>query len=215
MRVARTVTGRFVHVVSSVDLEKRTGKILYVNPASSAQESGVEGDPSIELRFLSRDGNPLVSVSPILHLASCEGRGASRIALIQEDVKFETGMSSIELRIDGKTVDAYKTAQAAPSAMLTPDKLKATRMQGASPFAAPKMQVETAGGAVAESEGVSYTVQAQPAQGSPWTTLAVGSKTPKVTVDANQFPGSRSVLVRVLKTDGFTEDVIAQDTIKF
>jgi hypothetical protein len=215
MRVARTVTGRFVHVVSSVDLDKRTGKILYVNPASSAQESGVEGDPSVELRFLGRDGNPLVSISPILHLASCEGRGTFRMALIQEDVKFETGMSSIELRIDGKTVDAYKTSQSAPGAILTPDKLKATRMQGVSPFAAPKMKVETTVGGDVEYEGVSYTVQAQPAPGTPWTTLAVGSKTPKFTVDANQFPGSRSVLVRVLKTDGFTEDVIAQDTVKF
>jgi hypothetical protein len=36
-----------------------------------------------------------------------------------------------------------------------------------------------------------------------------------VTVDANQFPGSKSVIVRVLRTNGFSEDVVAEDVVKF
>lgn len=215
MDTPKRISGRLVHVVAMVDLEKRTGKILYLNPATAGVTMLAGGDPSVRLRFAGADGTEIASVHPVLHLASCEAGTTRRSALIQEDVEFAPGMKSMELQIDGHTVDTYIASQPAAGASLMAGKLTAKKLGGASPFAGPKMQLETAGTNAPEVDGVSYTVQAKPTQAAPWTTLAVGSRTPNVTVDANQFPGSKSVFVRILKTNGFSDDVIAEDLVKF
>jgi hypothetical protein len=44
-------------------------------------------------------------------------------------------------------------------------------------------------------------------------TIAVSRPTPDVDVDRNQFAGAKRATIRVLRTTGFNEDVIAEDTI--
>lgn len=215
METPKRLSGRFVHVVARVDLDKRTGKILYVNPATAGVKMAAGGDPTVRLRFADADGAEVASLNPVLHLASCEARAAHRSALIQEDVELAPGMTSIELQVDGNTVDSYTAGKLAVGAASQKGKLTAQKLKGASPFAGPKMQLGTAGVEWLAVDGVSYTVQAKPTQASPWSTLAVGGSTPSVTVDANQFPGSKSVIVRVLRTNGFFEDVVAEDVVKF
>lgn len=215
METPKKLSGRFVHVVARVDLAKRTGRILYVNPATTGVKLAAGSDPTVRLRFASADGAEIAWSNPVLHLASCEARAASRSALIQEDVELVSGMTSIELQVDGNTVDSYTAGKLAADAPPKKRNLTAKKLQGASPFAGPKMQLETAGLESPAVDGVSYTVQAKPTPAAPWTTLAVGGSTPSVTVDANQFPGSKSVIVRVLRTNGFFEDVVAEDVVKF
>lgn len=218
MKKSKPVTGRFVHVVAKVNLQRRTGEILYVNPASVALETSADGGSAVELRFTRRDGTEIVRINPVLHIASCEAGATQRTALIQEDVLYAEGMSGIDLVIDGKTVHAWAAAApaAAPFVSAVSGKLMTTKLQGMSPLEGVKIEVNAdADTGAAELAGVTYTVQARPSASSPWSTLAVGSRTPRVTVDANQFPGRSSVMVRVLKTNGFSEDVIAEDTVKF
>lgn len=215
MDIPKKLSGRFVHVVARVDLDKRTGKILYVNPATTGVKMVAGGDPEVRLRFAGADGTEIASVNPVLHLASCEARASCRSALIQEDVEFVPGMTTIELQVDGNTIDSYTAGKPAAKTPSKTGKLTAKQLQGASPFAGPKMQLEMAGTNSLEVDGMSYTMQAKPTQTAPWTTLAVGSRTPTMTVDANQFPGSKSVIVRILKTNGFSEEVIAEEMIRF
>ena len=59
-------------------------------------------------------------------------------------------------------------------------------------------------------EGVTYTVQVRPEGSQAWQTLAVGRNTSQTEIDRNQFPGSRSLDVRVIQTTGFDENVIAE-----
>ena len=61
--------------------------------------------------------------------------------------------------------------------------------------------------------GVTYSVQVKPDNKETWDTIAVGRPTPQVDVDRNQFAGAKSATVRVLRTTGFDEDVIAEDKI--
>jgi len=65
------------------------------------------------------------------------------------------------------------------------------------------------------SPGVTYTVQARAEHDPIWQTLAVGLPQPTTEVDVNQFPGAKSVNVRVLKSDGFAETQVFQDTKTF
>jgi hypothetical protein len=59
-------------------------------------------------------------------------------------------------------------------------------------------------------EGVTYTVQVRPEGSEAWRTITVGRDTPETEIDRNQFPGSRHVDVRVLRTTGFDENVVAE-----
>jgi hypothetical protein len=50
---------------------------------------------------------------------------------------------------------------------------------------------------------------------SNWQTLAIGLPSPTTHVDVNQFPGAKSVRIRVLESDGFSEDKIFEETKTF
>jgi len=68
-------------------------------------------------------------------------------------------------------------------------------------------------GGLQPAAGVTYSVQVKPDNKETWDTIAVSRPTPDVDVDRNQFAGAKRATIRVLRTTGFNEDVIAEDTI--
>ena len=59
---------------------------------------------------------------------------------------------------------------------------------------------------------VTYNIQVSTDDGQTWQTVAVGRASPEMTIDRTQFaPGSR-VAVRVVATDGFTNNVADSET---
>jgi len=61
--------------------------------------------------------------------------------------------------------------------------------------------------------GVTYSVQVKPDNKTTWDTIAVSRSTPEVEIDRNQFAGAQRAEVRVLRTTGFDEEVIAEDSV--
>ena len=53
----------------------------------------------------------------------------------------------------------------------------------------------------------------RPAGEQTWQTIAVGRRTPEVVIDRNQFPGAESAKVRVLRSTGFEDSIVAEDEI--
>jgi hypothetical protein len=82
---------------------------------------------------------------------------------------------------------------------------------GAAPPGSPGKRPMSLNTPVQPEPGVSYTIQVQPAGEQAWQTIAVGRKTPEVVIDRNQFPGAERARVRVLRSTGFEDSVIAED----
>jgi len=124
----------------------------------------------------------------------------------EEFVPVSPQLNKIRLVIGESTAAEFRRgAQAAPAAISFGAQL---------PDAPHRLSLSPTGVAAAIS-GISYTVQAKPADAPHWQTLAVGLPTPHAEIDVNQFPGSKSVEVRVMKSDGFTEDEVFRDTKNF
>jgi len=204
--------GDYVHVVATVDLDAKSGKILYVNPANTRFASDAVPDGRVELVAADAAGKTLVRAAVIPRYGSCEEEGQTRTGLVQADLPRIAGMKSLELLIDGASVSRYEAGAPPP-----PPAAPARRGLG---FAAPGLAAHRRpltlhdAATIAPMAGVTYSVQVKPDTGGPWNTIAVGSPTPHVEIDRNQFAGAKTAEVRILRTTGFEEEVLAEDVVE-
>ena len=206
--------GRFVHVIARLNVKQSTGKIMYVNPADFATKTDETGDKDTLLVVLSQAEAELTKIHPILRLSSCDDEGDRDVVLIQEDIPLISEMRFIKLIHHGNTCDTFDGGQFAPTnegAGMAP----IPTLAAAAPFANRRKLI--LGGSfeklTQEARGVTYTLQARPHGAKAWQTLAIGRLTPDLEVDVNQFPGATEADVRVLRTNGFSEEVISEGTV--
>lgn len=214
MALVQEQRGRFVHVIARLNIKESTGKIMYVNPANFATKADEVGDKDTLLVVLSQDGAELTKIHPTLRLPSCDEERGRYVALIQEDIPVINGMRLIKLIHNGKTCDTFDGGELAP-VVKGAGMSQIPTLAAAAPFANRRKLI--LGGAfeelVKEIRGVSYTLQARPHGTKAWQTLAVGRLTPDLEVDVNQFPGATEADIRVLRTNGFSEEVISEGTV--
>jgi hypothetical protein len=209
-------TGKFVHVVASVDLAGGAGKLLYVNPSTvsakpEAEPSGAPGPESqpagdFELLIEDAEGRALKSIRPTILLPS-DTEGAPTTGLIDEDIPYIEGMKRLVLLHGGSRVSVHEAGAPAPLAAAG----SALDMGVAPPGQSEKrmMTLENA----RPEQGISYTVQVRPEGTASWQTIAVGRNTPDFRIDRNQFAGADRASVRVLRTTGFEDQIVAEQEI--
>lgn len=197
---------KFVHVVGTVDVDKKTGSILYVNPATMGVVGlDAGGGGRAELVVEDGQGQELARAHPAIRLDPCDT--AATEGLIQHDLPFIEGMRAIRLVLDGKEVARYNSAATTASPEST-----AGGMQFAAAAASPHRRLVELPEIEAES-GVSYTVMVRPEGEKAWQATSVGVPRPAFELDNNQFPGKRQVSVRVLRTTGMKDEVIAEEDV--
>ena len=209
-------TGEFVNIVGSVDLEKGTGEIIYVNPSTvsispdeaEATSLGAAPPPGFEIAIQNAQGTELSRIRPVINISTCEEGEAPKTGLINEDIAIIPGMKRLVLLYNGQPVNVFEAGAASPAAPAT----RSLTMGAAPPDNQHRRTLSSAGTAPAE-KGISYTVQVLPEGASAWQTIAVGRQTPAVEFDRNQFPGSRTAQVRILRSTGFEDEVFAQEEI--
>lgn len=207
--MAAIKTGNFVHVVGTINLTAGEGKILYVNPSTSMMESTAPVDQRVQLIVQGNDGQELHREGVVVRYSSCESSSKSNVGLIQADIPRLAGMKALILTVNNREVSRYEAGEPAGAPKAVGLALAGTvigvphRRQLTLPQAA----------GLQPAVGVTYSVQVKPDNGTHWSTIAVGRPTPHLEIDRNQFPGAKKAEVRVLRTTGFEEEVIAQDTL--
>jgi len=198
-------SGEYIHIVGTIDLETGKGMIRYVNrsktrPAMTAAGAKRNGD--VELVAQDEQEEVLERVHPVLRIAAREPGQKGRPALIQEDLEHNPKMRSIVLLFRTKEVHRFTAGKGRKPAaggmafgLATPDASKPHRYI-----------VEATG--MDDGEGVTYTVQVMPEGESVWHTIAVGSPTPQVELDADQFAGARKAKLRIIRSTGFDEEIM-------
>jgi hypothetical protein len=197
-------SGDFISVVATVNLTKRTGEILYVNPVSSALAASTVADTNVvEIRVLDADGQTLQAYPAPVKLNACADTGQDEAGIVDAIIPVHPGVRQLELVLDGQVLDTFRAGGAAPEVSnLHRDDVTESVFSFAWDTAA----------AEAEPTKLTYNVQVSTDDGQSWQTVAVGRTTPDVTIDRTQFePGTR-VTVRVVATDGFTNTVADTET---
>lgn len=196
----------FVHVVGTIDTGAGTGQILYVNPASvGVVGTEASGDPYTELLVEGDGGEELMRVHPAIRRDPCDAD--TNDGLIQHDLPYLSGMRRIRLLYKGDELAVFErpveTARTVPAGGLA--------LGLAPPANRHRRLVDLP--AVEEEPGVTYTVMVRPEGDDVWQTVKVGSALPAFELDANQFPGAAQATVRVLRSTGFQDEVIAEEQV--
>jgi hypothetical protein len=192
-----------VSVVATVNLTKRTGRILYVNPLERLIASDRERPGSAVLR-IKGVGNKLLRETPVPVRLNSELRpGEDQVGIVDAVLRVDTSARAIELVLDGKAVDAYPVGGSLPS-------VRALRVvEGA----AKTITMVTDAEQPAE-RGQTYSVQVSTDGGRTWQTIAVGLKHPALDLDRGQFHAGQEVRVRVIATNGVQRSVVMSETVR-
>jgi hypothetical protein len=212
--------GNFVNIVASVDRVEGSGRILYVNPVSIATitdtVAGASGPPQstpfdvFELSIRDDADKEFLRFHPTIQLAACESGPPPETGIVNQDVPVLEGMHTIVLLHKGVEVARF---EAGASLTLTNAAGMTPMSAGAQNAAKPnRYSLETAI-AIGPEAGVTYTVQVRPSGKSSWQTIAVGRATPEVELHRNQFPGAATATVRILRSTGFEDEVIAEQEL--
>lgn len=207
---AEIQTGSFVHVVATVNKTAGDGKIMYVNPSDSTIASDAAPDKDVELAAYDSNEKEIYREPVVVRRSSDEPDRPHDVGLIQADLPRMPKMKSVRLLLKGKEISRYEGGPKLPglagagtlglalggTAATNRRPLKINELAGTQPV-----------------EGVTYSVQVRPDNKDTWDTIAVSRPTPDVEVDRNQFAGAKRATIRVLRTTGFDEDVIAEDTV--
>jgi hypothetical protein len=195
-------SGNFINVVATINLTRRTGKILYVNPVSRALTPALAPGSDVEIRVLSADDQTLDTFRIPVKLNTCAESSKDQIGIIDAIIPSHPDARQLQLLIGGQLIDTFRAAAATPAVSnLRREETSESAMSFA--WDAP---------AEAESTNVRYNIQSSTDDGNTWTTLAVGLTSPELSIDRSQYPPGSHVTVRVIATDGFTSTVTSSET---
>lgn len=203
-------TTRLAHVVATVDATEGSGSILYVNPSNV--RSGPAGDAVADrddtaLVLRDADGGEVGRVYPEVRYDPCfEHDDEHHMGLIQQDVELPDGVAEIELVRGGTVLDTFRPDQPPPASEIAAEMSLGPPMAGGN-------RREFGAADVKPHKGVTYLIQARADNSTDWQTLSIGRRTPEFQIDKNQFPGARSVAVRVIQTAGFSRRTVDERTI--
>ncbi len=207
---AEIKTGAFVHVVATVNNTAGSGKIMYVNPSDSTIASDAAPDKDVELAVYDGNEKEIYRAPVVVRRSSDEPDRPNNVGLVQADLPRIPEMKSVRLLLRGKEISRYEGGPKLPE--FGGAAILGLALGGTTAANRRQLKVNELAG-TQPIDGVTFSVQVRPDNKDTWDTIAVSRPTPDVEVDRNQFPGAKRATIRVLRTTGFDEDVIAEDTV--
>lgn len=194
-------TRRLIHVVATVNLGTGKGIIRYVHPISQGTPSQQDPVSSVSLRVKDSSDSVIDEHRAKARMLSDPSPDEDRSGIIDAILEVPTNARSIELIIDGEVVHMFRAGDASPS------------VRGLKVVVTPPSSLGLIWEPQAGEEEISYTLQVSIDNGRTWQTLGVGLRRADVVVDRQQFKGHKSVLGRVIATNGFTSSAMTTELI--
>jgi hypothetical protein len=189
------LTGSLVHVVANINLTKRTGSIVYVNPVGRAVPP-VTSQPSVELVARDASGNELYRRAVPLKLITDIEPGEDEHALADAAIPLVAKMRKIDLVLEGQVLASFESSEQTPRPARDLKVSRATDSQD--------LKLSWKPGS-SDVGNVSYSVQIS-MDGKTWELVAVGLTTTELTLPSDV---ARSRMLRVIATNGFRDSVPA------
>jgi hypothetical protein len=197
---AKAAGRTLIHVVATVNLTRRQGKIEYVNPLSAGDASELKPGSQVQIRVLSADERLLREYPVEVKLNSELGPEDDKEGLIDAALAVDPTARVVQLAIAGGIADTFRAAAQAPSGGVS-SRVKVEKAA---------VHLSWQPGSTADAKQT-YTIQASTDSGQTWYTLGVGLTDPSIQIHKGQFEAGREVRLRVLATDGFTQLVVSSE----
>lgn len=202
--MTETITqGAFAHVTGTFDLKEKTGSIDYVTPVSTATAFLAGGDDRVRVVGVDRNNTVLFNQPANPRRNSCAPDASS--GAFEEYVPVCAELALIRLFVEGELAAEYRRGEPNSGAIAL----------GAPAAGAGAGHRLTLASGLAPAPGVTYTVQARGSGQDRWQTIGIGLFSPSTEVDVNQFPGAKAIELRVLQSDGFSEQEVFKETKTF
>jgi hypothetical protein len=203
-QLSATVAGDVVvSVVARVNLTKRTGRILYVNPLERPIASDRERAGALLLRVRGLGDQVLLEAGVPVRLNSELRAGEDQVGIVDAIVRVDGSARAIELVLDDQVIDSHTVGGSLPV-------VRALRLgRGAAQEIAIVSDAEPA-----VERGQTYSVQVSTDEGRTWQTVAIGLKRPAIDLDRSQFRAGQEVRVRVVATNGLQRSVVMSETVR-
>jgi hypothetical protein len=203
-QLSATVAGDVVvSVVARVNLTKRTGRILYVNPLERPIASDRERAGALLLRVRGLGDQVLLEAGVPVRLNSELRAGEDQVGIVDAIVRVDGSARAIELVLDDQVIDSHTVGGSLPV-------VRALRLgRGAAQEIAIVSDAEPA-----VERGQTYSVQVSTDEGRTWQTVAIGLKRPAIDLDSSQFRAGQEVRVRVVATNGLQRSVVMSETVR-
>lgn len=188
-----------VSVVATVDLTRRSGRIVHVHPVPSTVPTAPDPTSPYALRVLGSDGRTLATIPVPVTPQAREEPGADDTGIVAAAIALPAGAAALELRTGDRRLDAFRAAD--PGGGEPPAALRGE-------VSGPDVVLDLGREA---RPGTSYVVQVSD-DGRRWRTQGLGRES-RFAVDRREARDG-SLRVRITQTDGFTSTVIAEETIR-
>jgi hypothetical protein len=183
-----------IHVLASLDLEKRTGRIVQVTPVMRGAASRPTQNSPAVVEVLDAAGLVLNAMPlRIKESTCCEGE-THRHGMLDSLLAAPKNAHQVRLRFHGEVADTFTAAS-------MPSERDWLRQRAA---VAPELEAPP-------TPGISYTIQISTDAGRSWETVATGVSQPSFRPDASLYPGVDRVLMRITATNGFSLQTVLRD----
>jgi hypothetical protein len=190
------VSGRFIHVVATLDLTSRSGAIRYVTPVTRASSLTLIKSPA-ELRSLTAQGQT-IGIYPVeIRKDTDIPANEHQTALIDAVVPYSEKLGRIQLVLDTKVKDEFRSSQQQPPSP-SPARIIESPKSSASPTPAFEFLLQWKPVHL-PGDKITYTVEMSK-DGSTWRTIGIGVLKPELGITGQN---ARSRLLRVTATNGF------------
>jgi len=206
----------FINVVATLNLTRMVGKIEHVNPVSQALLSANVPQSPVHLILKDKTGRVITDQMATILEDTDIPPNEDKTGLVDAMLPFSPEAAEIELVWNNKLLDRYKPGDEAPAArnlrvmpLLPPHDLVIPRGE------APSQPITiTWEGNASTQSGVTYTVQLSNDGGQSWQTVALKLTSPTFTLDRSIWGDAKTIMVRVIATNGFTKSMVKSETIQ-
>ncbi len=192
--------GDWAQVIGTFDLANRRGEILSMQPSKIAFTSIESGEDRVRIKGLDEDGTVLFDLAVNPMTPSCGNTGTSR--MFEEFVPVQEQLKVVRLYVDGAEAAIYAPGMAQQDLKL----FLGHPLDGKQH----RIPIDTESAPPIEAN-VTYMLQVKPDGDKRWYTMATGMERPDaVEVDINQFPGAKSLEIRILRTNGLATTTVLE-----
>jgi FG-GAP-like repeat len=189
--------GRFVSLIATLNLTRRTGQILYVNHVHRAMVTVRVVEGRVVLRLRDRSGKTLYEAHEIARENTDIPPREDRTALVAAVIPEMQKVGLVELLLDGKVVDRIEVPSEPPSVGDLQTNYEKEKGE---------LSITWKGKAAPQGEKrLRFLVEYSPDGQNDWQTLAVGSVEPRILLsgeEARRFSGG---VLRITANDGYND----------
>jgi hypothetical protein len=207
---AQVKRGDFVSIVATVNLTRKTGKIANINRVTRALVPEVTiRDVSAMIR-LSDPSGKVIGEYPVRVLEDTDiPKGEDKTGLVDAIIPFSPNTATVELILYGQIIDTLKVSKNPPKvrSIQTPRQVERA-VKDKVPL------VFSWEASDPDNDRLTYSVQISPDNGKTWETIAVGLTEPSVTIDPEQVKDLKTIMIKVIASDGFNSSVMQSKTLQ-